>query len=82
MSTTSNTSNTSADVLTMNHTGDGFWYLADSAGNGTCENSPRVLECEGDWKVSPFGDAAPDRGCYWVDSFEEARLELVSLLAS
>jgi hypothetical protein len=37
------------------------------------------MECENDWKVSPYGDADPDRECYWVDTHEEAVAELEEL---
>lgn len=40
---------------------------------------PRILECESDWKVSPHGDADPDRDCYWVETHEEALAELRAL---
>lgn len=47
-----------------------------------CNNDdtmPRIMECETDWKVSPYGDAEPDRDCYWVETHEEALLELENL---
>ena len=42
-------------------------------------NAPRILECESDWKISPYGDADPDRDCYWVETYEEALAEIESL---
>jgi hypothetical protein len=42
-------------------------------------NAPRILKCESDWKISPYGDADPDRDCYWVDTYEEALAEIESL---
>jgi len=44
-------------------------------------HAPRILECESDWKVSPYGDAAPDRDCYWVATYEEALEELAAINA-
>ena len=44
-------------------------------------HAPRILECESDWKVSPYGDAAPDRDCYWVATYEEAVEELAAIRA-
>ncbi len=78
MTTSPNTPNTS-DASTLRTDGDGYWYLIDAAGNGEGENYPRIMECEDDWKVSPFGDADPDRDCYWVDTAEEAEAELREL---
>ena len=43
-------------------------------------HAPRILECENDWKISPHGDADPDRDCYWVQSLEEALSEIDELL--
>tara|TARA_R100000951_G_scaffold99407_2_gene89742 strand:+ start:512 stop:661 length:150 start_codon:yes stop_codon:yes gene_type:complete len=45
-------------------------------------HDPRILECENDWKVSPYGDSDPDRDCYWVPTYEEALAEIRKLRAA
>ena len=43
------------------------------------DHAPRILECETDWKVSPHGDADPDRDAYWVPTLQEALADLAEL---
>lgn len=61
---------------------DGYGYLMDAHGYGASERDPRILRCDTDYKVSPHGDADPDRDCYWVDTAEEALEELRQLHAA
>ena len=46
------------------------------------ETTPAILECGGDWKVSPNGPDDPDTDCFWVDTKAEAVEECSRLLRS
>lgn len=63
---------------------DGYGYL-DEDGRGTPdETADRCERCNGrgsvdDWKVSPYGDADPDRDAFWCETYEEAKAEVDAL---
>ena len=82
MSNTPNTPNTPASDLRPVFDGYGYGYLVDAHGYGGGEHDPRILRCETDYKVSPHGDADPDRDSYWVDTVVEALEDLRQLHAA